>query len=80
MTETLIETLNNIGINPLDFENMSEYDKLQAISNVWNKLGENKINNDKQQIINLKHRIKFTKNPMMIKQLQQEINKLSKTK
>lgn len=73
MTNELVEALNSFGINPIKFEKMTELEQLKTIAKAWDKNG---IDN-KQQIIKLKQRIKYSKNPMEINQLQKEMGELT---
>lgn len=68
-----------MDIDPVRFESMTEIDQLNEIAKKWNKLSDEKTTPCyKQKVIELKQKIKYSKNPMEIKQLQREIGKLSK--
>jgi len=78
-SKEIIEALNIMGINPETFDNLNSIEQLNEIAKKWNKLSDdNPDSNNKQQIVDLKQRIKHSKNPMEIRQLQKEIGELSK--
>ena len=78
-SKEIIEALNIMGINPETFDNLNSIEQLNEIAKKWNKLSDdNPDSNNKQQIVDLKQRIKHSKNPMEIRQLQKEIGEITR--
>jgi len=78
-SKEIIEALNIMGINPETFDNLNPIEQLEEIAKKWNRLSDdNSKPNNKQQIVELKQKIKHSKNFMEIRQLQKEIGELSK--